>query len=198
MDKIAPRSGNEAAEFLRTQHTGELKWRALCLALQRTARGLPAIYPSAIAAQLATPESERVYKREDLRRGMVAYSDEPRDRNIFGHIYFIAGRDKSGRILTWSNDVRRSGGVDIVPLDFYEQYWGDTFQFGATWLNGYDFHEFDKPPVETRGSLGSNYRAAVEDIRRLERKHREKGHTILADKLAKDLKVMERRLARYS
>lgn len=197
-NKVAPRATKEAAEFLRTAHTGPLIWEGLCLMLQRSARGLPPVYPSAIAAQLATPESERVYKREDLRRGMVAYSDDPRDSNVFGHIYFIAGRDKSGRILTWSNDIRRSGGVDIVPLDAYEKYWGDTFQFGATWLNGYDFAEFDKPPVETRGTLGANYRAAMEDVARLERKHRAKGHTILADKLAKDLEVMKRRLKRYS
>lgn len=198
MSKVAPRSTKEAAEFIRQEHTsGSLEWQGLCLKLQRSARGLPPVYPSAIAAQLATPEDERVYKREDLRRGMVAYSDDPRDNNVFGHIYFIAGRDKNGRILTWSNDVRRSGGVDIVPLDFYQQYWGDEFQFGATWLNGYDFSEFDKPPVETRGKLGDNYRAAMEDIARLERKHRQKGHTILADKLKKDLEVMKRRLEKH-
>lgn len=196
-DKVAPRSTKEAANFLRAAHTGPLIWKQLCLKLQRQARGLPAVYPSAIAAQLATPLTERVHRREDLRRGMVAYSDDPRDANVFGHIYFIAGRDRDGRILTWSNDLRRSGGVDIVPLDAYENFWGDTFQFGATWLNGYDFSEFDKPPVETRGKLGDNYRAAMEDVAELERKHRKRGHTILADKLARDLEVMKKRLKHH-
>jgi hypothetical protein len=165
--------------------------------LQRQARGLPAVYPSAISAALATPEKERVHKVSDLRRGMVGYCDDPNDSNPYGHIFFIIGKDKSGRILTWTNDALNVGGVDVVPLDFYQKNWGDTFQFGATWLNGYDFSEFNKPPVETRGKLGDNYRAALEDIVRLERKHRNKGHTILADKLAKDIAVMRRRLEKH-
>src|SRR5690349_4041738 len=105
MSKVAPRSTKEAAAFLREAHNGPLVWDGLCLKLQRMARGLPAVYPSAIAAQLATPISERVYRQEDLRRGMVAFSDDPRDSSIFGHIYFIAGRDKNNRILTWTNDA---------------------------------------------------------------------------------------------
>lgn len=198
MSKTAPKSTNEAAAFLKNEHdTGSLEWRKMCLSLQRQARGLPAVYPSAISAALATPEGERVYSIDDLRRGMVGYCDDPNDSNPFGHIFFIAGRDKSGRILTWTNDALRVGGVDIVPLSFYKTKWGDTWQFGATWLNGYDFSEFDKPPVETRGRLGDNYRSAMEDVARLERKHRRKGHTILADKLAKDLKVMQRRLEKH-
>ncbi len=36
-----------------------------------------------------------------------------------------------------SNDVRRSGGVDLVPITFYRASWGDNFQFGATWRKPY-------------------------------------------------------------
>jgi len=194
---VAPKNTEAAALFLRDAHDGPLKWKALCLKLQRQARGLPIVYPSALTAALATPKTERVTNVKDLRRGMVAYSDDPNDSNPFGHIYFIAGRDSDGRVLTWTNDAIRSGGVDVVPLDWYATNWGDHFQFGATWLNGFDFSEFDKPPVETRGTLGDNYRHAMDDVRRVIKYHKDAGHTILVRKLEKDLAVMERRLAKH-
>lgn len=129
--KLAPRNTNETAAFLKSEHDkGSLDWYLLCLSLQRQARGLPAVYPSAISAALATPERERVHNVSDLRRGMVGYCDDPNDSNPYGHIFFIAGRSKSGTILTWTNDALRSGGVDVVPLDFYNKRWGDTFHFG--------------------------------------------------------------------
>lgn len=198
VSKVALKNTEEAALFLKEAHEGPLVWERFCLKLQRMARGLPIVYPSALTAQLATPESERVYKIEDLRRGMIAYSDDPNDNNPSGHVYFIAGRNKLGQVLTWTNDAIRTGGVDIVPIDFYRKNWGDKFQFGATWLNGYDFSEFDKPPVETRGRLGDNYAAAIEDLEKIERHHRSRGHIILADKLKKDLERMKRRLKNHS
>lgn len=200
-------STQQAAEFLRTQHeTGSRSWRGLCLKLQRTARGLPVVYPSAISAMRATPESERVYKVADLRRGMIAYSDDPNDSNPYGHIYFIAGwKDGSNRsdpndLLTWSNDVRVPGGVDLVPITFYRTFWGDGFQFGATWLNGFSFTEFDvppnsplKPPAPTKGVLGKNYNSAVESVERAIAYHKAKGHSRLVKALQRDLAVMKKR-----
>lgn len=193
----ATRTAEQAAEFLKAQHARPSQsWRALCLSLQRQARGLPGVYPSALAAAVATPKSERVLKVGDLRRGMVAYSDDPHDSNDFGHIYFIAGwdgpRDDPANLLTWSNDVKRSGGVDLVPITFYRANWGDGFQFGATWLNGFNFAEYDaspKPDPE-RAQLGDNYRHAINDIRKVLRYHEGKGHVVLANRLRRDLQRM--------
>lgn len=197
--KLAPRTAEQAAAFLKEQHEGPLAWKQLCLKLQRVARGLPIVYPSALTAALATPKSERVLKIEDLRPGMVAYSDDPADDNPFAHIYFIAGRSRTTKeVLTWTNDALRSGGVDIVPISWYKRNWGDNFMFGATWLNGYDFSEFDKPPVESRGSLGENYAHAVEDVAKALRYHKKRGHLRIAEKLQKDLDRMNRRLEAFS
>lgn len=195
---LAPKSGEEAAQFLREAHDGPLKYKKLCLKLQREARGLPAVYPSALAAALSTPKSERVTNVDDLRRGMIGYCDDPNDTNPFAHIFYVAGRTPAGRILTWTNDALRTGGVDVVPLDFYEKSWGDRFMFGATWLNGYDFSDFNAPPVETRGTLGDNYRHAIEDIEKVIKYHKDAGHTILVTRLERDLLRMQRRLKNNS
>lgn len=203
--KIAPRTSNEAAAFLKRQHDiGSTSWRGMCLSLQRQARGLPAIYPSALSAALATPESERVHKVADLRRGMVAYSDDPNDGNPFGHIYYIIGwkdgvrRGDPDDCLTWTND-RRPGMVDVVPLSYYRANWGDGFQFGATWLNGYDFKEFEakpKPPPEP--VLGKQYEHAMEDLRKVIQFHKKKGHDRLVELLQRDLTKMKGRATRFS
>lgn len=195
---VAPAGTDEAAAFLRAQHAGPLQWRALCLKLQRSARRLPAVYPSALAAAVATPEDDRVYDVDDLRRGMVAYSDDPNDSNPYGHIYFILGRNEAGQVLTFTNDARRSGGVDIVPLDFYASAWGDRFQFGATSLNGYDLPgiaaastptkpETKPKPKPGRVSIGDNLDHAIDDLESAVRHHRKKGHTGVVKALLRDL-----------
>jgi hypothetical protein len=203
--KIAPKTTEEAAKFLNAQHSGPLKWRGMCLSLQRQARGLPAVYPSAIAAQHATPESERVRRVQDLRRGMVAYSDDPNDSNPYGHIYFIAGwfgksKDNPDNLMTWTNDARRRGGVDMVPITFYRKNWGDNFQFGATWLNGYDFAEFNaKPkPAPERARLGDNYEHAIHDMEAAIKAHKAKGHDALVAVLERDLAHMKRVMKKYA
>jgi hypothetical protein len=129
---------------------------------------------------------------------MIGYCDDPNDTNPFAHIFYVAGRTPAGRILTWTNDALRTGGVDVVPLDFYEKSWGDRFMFGATWLNGYDFSDFNAPPVETRGTLGDNYRHAIEDIEKVIKYHKDAGHTILVTRLERDLLRMQRRLKNNS
>lgn len=192
-----PKNTEEAAAFLRAAKDGPLKWKQMCLSLQRQARGLPVVYPSALSAALATPLTERVTRQEDLKRGMVAYSDDANDSNPFAHIYFIAGRDEKGRILTWTNDLVRVGGVDVVPIEAYKDQWGDKFLFGATWLNGFNFSEFDKPPVGTRGSLGDNYLHAIDDVERVISFHKKRGHNVVVRRLERDLEVMKKRLKQH-
>ena len=192
VERVAPRSTDETAAFLRQQaQSGSTSWRAMCLKLQRMARGLPAVYPSALSAAIATPEEDRVYKEDNLRRGMVGFSDDPNDGNPYGHVYFIAGRSKkSGEIITWTNDARISGGVSMVQLGFYERKWGDKFQFGATSLNGYDFAEFNKPPKPKYGSLGENFDEAIQRLRAAISYHDSKGHSRLVRMLRVDLREL--------
>lgn len=115
----------------------------MCLKVVRTARDIPARYPTAKKAQDATPRKHRVHKVRDLRRGMVLYYDDPNDSNWAGHIVTMIGRvkgfdpDSLHDILVETNSVK-SGKVVVVRGDYFEKHWGDAFKFGATWLNGYE------------------------------------------------------------
>lgn len=125
----------------------------MCLKICRVARGIPSRYPSAKAAQDATPRANRVERVRDLQPGMVIYYDDPNDSNRFGHIVTMVGRrsgvdvDSLSSVLVETNSVK-SNEVVVVQGDYFPRYWGDDFQFGATWLNGYelDYHK----PVDTR------------------------------------------------
>lgn len=122
--------------WLREQHTsGASQWYQQCLRLTRTARNIDALYPTAISAQHATPEKYRVYRKINVKRGMVAFFDDPNDSNPFGHVATVQGRHPDGSLYCWSNDII-PGKVSLVPLNFFPAHWGDNFQFAATWLNG--------------------------------------------------------------
>lgn len=125
----------------------------MCLAICRTARNIAARYPTALSASLNTPESFRVHRIRDIKRGMVAYFDDPNDSNPFGHIVTVVGRprgadqDALGDLLVWTNSVV-SNQIVMVRADFFAKNWGDSFQFAATWLNGEPF--YDMQPKEER------------------------------------------------
>ena len=197
--KLAPRNTPQAAAFLRYQHDHNRQWPSLCLSLQRQARGLPGVYPSALSAALATPKSERVTKVSGLRRGMVAFSDDPNDSNPYGHIYFIVGWDgpknDPDNCLVWTNVA--GGDIEMVRLSYFRNNWGDNFQFGATWLNGYDFAEFNSKPKPRHPSLGENYMHAIDDVEKALAFHRNKGHKALAEALENDLMRMRKKLKRF-
>lgn len=124
----------------------------MCLKVCRTARGIPSVYPSAKTAQDATPVEHRVKSVRELRRGMVLYYDHPADSNRFGHVVTMVGRVKRGNpdalsdILVETNSVK-SGELVVVRGDYFPRYWGDPFQFGATWLNGV---ELDIPEKKSK------------------------------------------------
>jgi hypothetical protein len=119
----------------------------MCLAVCRTSRDIGPRYSSAKQAQDNTPKEFRVYRIRDLRRGMKIFIDDPNDSNKFGHIVTMAGRvkgfqwDDPNDILVWTNSVS-SGRLVLVRLTYFKEHWGDSFQFGAFWLNG---QEFDYP-----------------------------------------------------
>ncbi len=110
-----------------------------CLKICRTARNLPGGWPSAVAAQAATPAAHRVHNIANIRPGMVMYFDDPRDSNRFGHIVTVAAVASTIRsladITVWSNSVK-AGQVVKVKADYFPRHWGDGFVFAATWLNG--------------------------------------------------------------
>lgn len=124
----------------------------MCLKICRTARNIPAKYLSAKEAQDATPEAFRVYSIRDMRRGMIAYFDDPNDSNRFGHIATMIGRKRGedpfslDSLLFETNSVKADELV-VVRGSYFVENWGDSFKFGATWLNGV---EFDVPGQETK------------------------------------------------
>lgn len=172
---LALKNSEQAAAFIRRQvDSNSNDWYRKCLVLQRMSRGLPAVYPTALSAANATPKVERIYDRTKWRRGMVGFCYDPRIPGTAGHIFSIAGRE-DGKIITGSNDVKQSGYVDYVPLNFYESRWGHRIQFAATWLNGYDFSDFNKPPKPViAGSLGEQYKAALDELKKVRKQKREK------------------------
>ncbi len=134
-------------EWYRThQTTAQIGFNpdGMCLAVCRTSRDIGPRYASAKSAQDNTPKEFRVYRIRDLRKGMKIFVDDPNDSNKFGHIVTMAGRvdgfqwDDPNDILVWTNSVV-SGRLVLVRLTYFKEHWGDSFQFGAFWLNGVEF-----------------------------------------------------------
>lgn len=124
----------------------------MCLKIARTAHGIGSMYESAKVAQDATPDEFRVYQVRDLRRAMVLYFDDPNDSNRFGHVVGMVGRVKDADFDDLNDVLVSTGSVVagelvIVRATYFKEHWGDSFQFGATWLNGV---ELDIPSKLTR------------------------------------------------
>jgi hypothetical protein len=146
MAKVAPSTNNwrETLEWYRENQTkAQIGFDpdGMCLKVCRTARNIPARYPSAKEAQDATPQEFRVYQVEDLRKTRIGYFDEERDSNRFGHIATMIGRvrgfdPKALHDTLWETNDVKSNELVVVRGDYFERYWGDKFKFGATWLNG--------------------------------------------------------------
>ncbi len=200
--KLAPRSGEEAAEYLLNEVESErADWYRKCLMVQRIARGLPAVFPTALSASNATPKSERVYDPADFRRGMVLFSYNPNIPGTAGHISFINGRDSRGRIITCTNDAYQPGVMDYVPMEFYKDSWGQTIQFAATWLNGYDFKDFNaKPKPVWGGGLGDQYREALTLLLEVLQRKKDKfgPDAPIVKALERDVERMRRKIARFN
>lgn len=191
----------ESMTYLRGQaSSGSIAWQGLCLKLQRVARGLPAVYPSALSAQQATPQDNRYASLPNIRRGMICYFDDPNDSNPYGHITGVAGRANDGELLHWSNDAAGPGRVSLVRHSFFERYWGDSFQFASDWLNGYELDLPDKktkpaPPLE---STGDRIRHAIDDLQKARAYHQKKSHTKLAKALERDIAHLREVLKEFS
>lgn len=199
--KIAPHNNEKAAEYLRLQHsTDSDAWFRKCLVLQRSARGIPALAPTAYSAAMLTPESERIPHMKDWRRGMVGFSEDPNDPDDAGHVFYVIGRNKSSVILSWTNDAHEPGHVDVVPVDFYESAWKHRIMFAATWLNGYDFSDFNEPPkpVKNYNTLGDRYADAIDELIRIRERKQKKGAKKVVAVLNRDIARMRKHLDRFA
>jgi len=157
------------------------------------------MYPSAISAQHATPREHRVYDLDKVTRGMVAYFDDINDSNPYGHIVTVAGRNKNGELLVWSNDVAGAGKVAKVRASFFPNYWGDRFMFGATWLNGVALDLPEKkapePPKKERFQLLDE---AIESVKKAYALNKERDNVRVANALKRDLRELQETKKRFS
>jgi hypothetical protein len=198
---LAPRTTKQAATWLHDERRADHRYYRECLILQREARGIPNLYPTAYAASQGTPRAERIQRVSNLRRGMVGFS---KGTDPSGHVFFILGRrkgfatDDPDGVLTESNDVvaGRTGAIGIVPLSFYHNAWGHTFQFGATYLNGYDFRDPNKAPRLVHSHLGDNYLHAIQDMKKVVAAHAGDKDKALEASLRQALAHMERKYAK--
>jgi len=138
------RNWKETLQWFRVNNTdAEIGFdtHGMCLKISRTGRDIGSMYGTAKQAQDATPREHRVERVADLRRGMVLYFDTVGDSNPYGHIVTMIGRVKGGDpndlndVLVRTNDAVADRLV-VVRGSYFQQHWGDNFQFGATWLNG--------------------------------------------------------------
>lgn len=203
---MTQRNTEQTLAWLRNQHDiGSTAWRAKCLQATRTARNLPAVYPSALAAQHATPMSDRVYDRDQWVPGMVVFIDDPDDSNPFGHVVTLrTGPKASSPLLTWTNDAFVSGGISCVDVDWFERHWGDKVQFASRSLNGFALdlpemtapkHPRPKPPLR---ASAVNLEYAIHRLEKAIAFHQEKGHTRLVKALRADVAEIRETIKRFS
>ena len=186
----SPRNTAQAIDWLKGQRAGGHTWPSLCLALTRNARGIPALYPSALAAQTGTPKNHRFPNQAQWRRGMVAYFDNPGDGNPYGHIATLAYKGKDGVWRAWSNVT--GGKVALVPITLFTHSWGDPAQFASDHLNGYDLKSLvDRPPTPLE-QFEKTLRGAVQDLRAEAERQDKRGHAKRADLLRRDIRLLRK------
>lgn len=192
------RDTSETIQFLRDDRaSGSRRWQGLCQMRVRLARNLPAVYPSAFAAMVATPMSERVYDIDKVERGMVGYADDPNDSNKFGHVFTFVGKTESGLRLVDTNDALITGGGSVVRYNWFEPNWGDKFQFAATSCNGFDLllpGQTEPPvthPLPQREPKAENFDYARHRLEKALVWHEKHGYSALARKIRRQLRDLE-------
>jgi hypothetical protein len=179
----------------------------MCLKICRTARDLPAKYPSALSAQVSTPTKYRVTDVSKIERGMVVYYDEPGDSNPYGHIVTVVGRvrgaDRSelSSLLVRTNSVKTNE-IVVTRGDYFTRYWNDAFTFASTWLNGFELDLDDAPsapkPKPPLSPEAPNLRAAIAELQEAVKYHDSKGNERLVRALKRDIAHIRATIDRFS
>lgn len=186
---------NETAEELGFNPDG------MCLKIVRTARGLNAMFPTALSSQEATPDSHRTTDPADVKKGMVGYYDDPNDENPFGHIVTYVGRvqnedpSRQSSLLCRTNSVVK-GRIVVVRGNYFEERWGDSFQFASDWLNGQKLtlRASKKPPLGKAEGL----REALRLIEKAIKHHEKAGHSRLVEALKRDKRQLKATIKKFS
>lgn len=129
--------------------SGEAIWRGLCLKRARTLLGIPARYPSAIAAWENAPASRRHEGDPHPPRGVPVFWRGGK----YGH---IAVSDGDG--FCFSTDIKRRGRLDRVPISLIHARWGLTYLGWTSWLNG-EVVNYSKSRVLRAGMSGEDVKA---------------------------------------
>jgi hypothetical protein len=142
---MTQRNTPDSLAWLKHQHDVQASsWGGLCQKLTRSARNLPALFPSAFAQIQGTPMSDRVHDVDQMQAGMPVMFDDPNDNNPFAHIATLRTRQKDGTWLVWSNDALGHGRVWCVDLTWFQRHWGDPMVFASKSLNGFDLRALTK------------------------------------------------------
>lgn len=202
---------HEMVDWYRAHETtAELGYNpdGMCLKIAHDASDVPALYPSAFAAQHATPAKYQVTKVADLRRGMKLFFDDPTDDNPFGHVTSMVGRVKGSDpndlngVLVRTNSVK-SGQVVVVRATYFKTHWGDDFQFGATWLNGVVLDmNWDDPKPKPKPSpvkpTVKAIRAAIKELQAQLAKVEGTGHPRIVNALKRDIATLQKSIQSFS
>lgn len=173
-----------------------------CLQVCRTARNIPAMYPSALAAQVATPKANRITTLNAIKRGMVMYFDDPKDSNPYGHIVTVQSRAATVKtlddIVVWTNSVK-SGALVKVRASYFLPHWGDSFQFASNVLNGVPLllDPAAPKPGPLAGRHGDRMREAIADLKALIEEHERANHPRLVTALKRDLAELRETLGAF-
>lgn len=191
---MSQRNTPDTLHWLKGQHdSGSTAWRAFCLGLCRSARNLPGVFPSAFAAEQGTPMSDRVFDRDKWQAGMVVFIDDPRDGNPFGHIATLRTRLKNGDWLVWTNDAFVRGGVSCVSVDWFKPHWGDSVQFAATSLNGFDLilprpaQPKHPKPAPKKKATPDNLNYAIHRLEKSRDWHKAHNHPLYVKRLTQEI-----------
>ncbi len=201
---VNQRDTNDTLAWLKADRdAGRLIWKAKCQMRVRMGRNLPAVQPSALAAQHATPMSERVYDIDKVVRGMIGFADDPNDGNPYGHTYTFIGRDKEHVPVVDTNDALISGGGSVVRYDWFKPNWGDDYQFAAISCNGFllDLPDVPKPkhpkPKPEKFATLPNLEYGIHRLEKAIVWHEKKHHTDLVKALRKDLAELKETLRKF-
>lgn len=158
----APRSVKEALEFARAESKAETQdWENLCQSFVRKSYGALALFASAWAQWLgADPEDKHTGPIEDAPVGAPLCFRG----GTFGHI-MLAAHPQGDEQRAWSNDLVRTGDIDIVERTRPISQWGQQYVGWLSAINDYDIDlKADKPAKPKQDKFYLRIATAIEKL----------------------------------